>query len=167
MITLIAAIGRNGELGLDNKLLWDIPEDMKHFISYTKGKVIAMGSNTFASIGNKPLSGRKCIVLSSSGLAGMAIRAKTIDDIFSVDHCYPEIVIIGGASVYKQTIDRADKLVITHVDADFDADTFFPSIDLTKWKINSIIDGSNETYKYRFVEYIRNESIGDIKRKAS
>lgn len=130
------------------------------------GKVIAMGSNTFASIGNRPLPGRKCIVLSSVGVAGLAIRAKTIDDLFSIDHCYPEIVIIGGASVYKQTIDRADKLVITHIDAEAEADTFFPAIDLTIWKVNSIIDGSDETYRYKFVEYIRNESDGDTKRKA-
>lgn len=165
MITLLAAVGRNNEIGLGNKMPWNIPGDMKHFKSYTIGKVIAMGSNTFASIGNKPLPGRKCIVLSSGGLAGLAIRAKTIDDIFSIDHCYPEIVIIGGASVYGQTIARADKLVITHIDAEFKADTFFPIIDLTIWKINSIIDGSDETYKYRFVEYIRNESIGDTKRE--
>jgi len=162
MITLIAAIGRNNEIGLGNKLIWSIPEDMKHFKSYTMGKVIAMGSNTFASIGNKPLPGRKCIVISSGGLAGMAIRAKNIDDVFSIDHCYPEIVIIGGASVYRQTIDRADKLVITHIDAEFKADTFFPTIDSTLWKVNSIIDGSNETYNYKFVEYIRNESNRNI-----
>src|SRR5574337_568982 len=165
MITLIAAIGRNGELGLDNKLLWNIPEDMKHFKSYTMVKVIVMGSNTFASIGNKPLPGRKCIVLSSMCLDGIAIRAKNIDDILSIEHCYPELVIIGGASVYRQTISRADKLVITHIDAEFKADTYFPEIDLTIWKINSIINGSNETYNYRFVEYVRDEAIGDTKRK--
>lgn len=161
MITLIAAIGRNGELGLNNRLLWNIPEDMKHFKSYTMGKVIVMGSNTFISIGNKPLPGRKCIVLSSACLDGIVIRAKNIDDILSIEHCYPELVIIGGASVYKQTIEHANKLVITHVDADFKADTFFPTIDLTKWKINSMIDGSNETYKYKFVEYVTDESIGN------
>lgn len=158
MITLIAAIGRNGELGLDNKLLWNIPEDMKHFKSYTMGKVIVMGSNTFASIGNKPLPGRKCIVLSSMCLDGIAIRAKNIDDILSIEHCYPELVIIGGASVYDQMMPFATKLVITHVDADFEADTFFPKIDLTKWVINSILAGSNETYKYKFIEYVKNES---------
>ena len=167
MITLLAAIGRNNEIGLHNRLLWSIPGDMKHFKSYTMGKVIAMGSNTFASIGHRPLPGRKCIVLSKGGLAGLAIRAKSIDDIFSIEHCYPEIVIIGGASVYKQTIDRADKLVITHVEAESEADTFFPAIDLTIWKINSIIDGSDETYRYKFVEYIRNESNGDTKRETS
>lgn len=158
MITLIAAIGRNREIGFENKLLWNIPEDMKHFKSYTMGKVLIMGRKTFVSIGNKPLPGRKCIVVSTQDLHGAAIRAKDIDSALSVDYCYPEIVVIGGESIYRQTIDKADKLVITHVDADFKADTFFPPIDLTKWRINSIIDGSNETYNYKFVEYVRNES---------
>jgi dihydrofolate reductase len=158
MITLIAAIGRNNEIGYKNQLLWNIPEDMRHFKSYTMGKVIIMGNNTFASIGNKPLPGRKSIVISSRDLCGHSIRANSIDAALSIDYCYPEIVVIGGASVYNQTIDRADKLVITHVDAEFTADTFFPKIDLAKWKINSSLDGGNETYKYKFVEYVRHES---------
>ena len=159
MITLIAAIGRNNEIGFENKLLWNIPEDMKHFKAYTMGKVLIMGRKTFASIGNKSLPGRKCIVISTHDLFGAAVRAKDVDSALSIDYCYPEIVVIGGASVYRQTIDRADKLVITHIDADFRADTFFPPIDLTKWRINSTIDGSNETYNYKFVEYVRNEGI--------
>jgi dihydrofolate reductase len=142
MITLIAAIGRNREIGYKNKLLWHIPEDMRHFKSYTMGKVVIMGSNTFLSIGSKPLPGRKCIVISSQDFHGCAaVPAKSIDAALSVDYCYPELVIIGGASIYDQTIDRADKLVITHVDAEFQADTFFPEIDLLKWKINSVVDG--------------------------
>lgn len=159
MITLIAAIGRNNEIGFENKLLWNIPEDMKHFKAYTMGKVLIMGRKTFASIGNKSLPGRKCIVISTHDLFGAAVCAKDVDSALSIDYCYPEIVVIGGESVYRQTIDRADKLVITHVDADFRADTFFPPIDLTKWRINSTIDGSNETYNYKFVEYVRNEGI--------
>lgn len=158
MITLIAAIGRNREIGFENKLLWNIPEDMKHFKSYTMGKVLIMGRKTFASIGNRSLPGRKCIVVSSHEINGV-VRARDIDSALSIDYCYPEIVVIGGESVYRQTIDRADKLVITHVDADFKADTFFPPIDLTKWRINSTIDGSNETYNYKFIEYVRNEGI--------
>ena len=165
MITLIAAIGKNREIGFENRLLWKIPEDMKHFKSYTMGKVIIMGSNTFASLGHKSLPGRKSIVISTQDLGSLTIRAKGIDDALSVAHCYPEVVIIGGASIYEQTIDKADKLVITHIDAEFVADKFFPEIDLAKWKINTTIDGSNETYKYKFVEYIRNESSGDTKRK--
>jgi dihydrofolate reductase len=163
MITLIAAIGRNYELGFKNQLLWKIPEDMKHFKSYTMGKVVVMGSNTFVSIG-RPLPGRKNVVVSHQQMMGVVV-AKDIESALSIEHCYNEIVVIGGASVYKQTIDLADKLVITHVDSNFEADVFFPTIDLTKWKINSTLEGSNETYKYRFVDYVRNESSGNYKRE--
>jgi dihydrofolate reductase len=165
VITLIAAIGRNNELGFGNKLLCKIPEDMEHFKSYTMNKVVVMGSNTFISIG-RPLPGRKNIVITSKPMMGVIV-AKDINSALSIQHCYDEIVIIGGASIYKQTLNLADKLVITHIDSDFKADVFFPLIDLTKWKINSILEGSNETYKYKFVEYIRNESSGDTKREAS
>jgi dihydrofolate reductase len=154
VITLIAAIGRNNEIGYRNKLLWNIPEDMAHFKSYTMGKTLVMGINTFASIGSKPLPGRKCIVISHTKYNGSsAIHAGSIAEALSVEHCFPEMVVIGGASIYNQTIDLADKLVITHVNADFNADTFFPNIDLSKWMINSSIDGNNGTYEYKFVEY--------------
>jgi len=164
MITLIAALGRNNEIGFKNKLLWNIPEDMKHFKSYTMGKVIVMGGNTFASLGYKPLPGRKNIVITRQALKCLtAVRAASIDEALSIEHCYDEMVVIGGASIYDQTIGMAHKLVITHVDAEFEADTFFPAIDLTQWVINSTIDGSNDTYNYKFVEYVRNESSGDSK----
>lgn len=167
MITLIAAIGRNNEIGYKNRLLWNIPEDMRHFKSYTLGKVVVMGSNTFASMGYKPLPGRKCVVISSQDLHGCAaIPAKSVEDALSIEHCYPELVIIGGASIYSQTINIADKLVITHIDAEFTADTFFPQIDLTKWKINSIVEGNNADFDYKFVEYYRNEVSGNIDREA-
>ena len=163
MITLIAAIGRNREIGYNNKLLWNIPEDMRHFKSYTMGKVVIMGKNTFSSLGHKPLPGRRNIVISHNKCNTTdVIYARSIDDALSIEHCYDELVVIGGSSIYNQTIDRADKLVITHIDADFTADTFFPEIDLTKWKINSSIDGNNETYNYRFVEYVRNEIRANI-----
>lgn len=164
MITLIAAIGRNNEIGYKNKLLWNIPEDMQHFKSYTMGKVVLMGSNTFLSMRNRPLPGRKCVVISRRDLHGCgAIPAKSIIDALSIEHCYPELVVIGGASIYEQTIDLAHKLIITHIDADFVADTYFPKIDLEQWKINNVIDGSNNNiFNYRFVEYLRNEDNRDI-----
>lgn len=170
MITLIAAMGANNELGYQNKLVWNIPEDMKHFKSYTMGKVVIMGSNTFISMGSRPLPGRKNIVITRQNMTGCgfaAITAKSIEDALSLERCYPELVIIGGASIYEQTIDLAHKLVITHIDAAFKADTFFPRIDLTKWKINSTVEGSDINFNYRFVEYLRNEVSGDINREAS
>lgn len=154
MITLLAAIGRNNELGLDNKLLWNIPADMEHFKTYTMGKVVIMGRKTFQSIG-RTLPGRKNIIVSTQDVHGVAVHAKDVDAALSVEYCYPELVVIGGALIYAQTIDRADKLVITHVDAEFEADTFFPKIDLNIWKINSIVDSHDNNYKYKFVEYTR------------
>lgn len=155
MITLIAAVGRNNELGIDNRLLWSIPEDMQHFKSYTMGKVIIMGRKTFYSIG-RPLPGRKSIVISTSDMSlSNVVWAKDIDAALSVDYCYPELVIIGGESIYRQTIDRADKLIITHIDAEFEADCFFPNIDFKKWKINNSVISSNESYNYTFTEYIK------------
>lgn len=168
MLTLIAAIGRNNEIGYKNHLLWNISEDMKHFKSYTMGKVIIMGGNTFTSIGSRSLPGRKNIVITHQDLhCQAAIRAKNIEDALSIEHCYDELVIIGGSSIYNQTIELANKLVITHIDAEFEADTFFPKINLTQWLINNIIEGKNNTYRYKFVEYLRNESRGDVKREVS
>ena len=162
MLTLIAAIGKNREIGYKNKIPWKISEDILHFKAYTTGKVVVMGGNTFLSIG-KILPGRKCIVLSKSETGHLAVHAKSINDILSIEHCYPELVVIGGASVYNQTIELAHKLVITHVDSEFKADVFFPKIDPLVWKINTVVDGnSKEPYQYKFVEYIRNESMGII-----
>ena len=160
MITLIAAIGKNGELGYKNRLLWNISEDLRHFKNYTMGKVIVMGANTFSSIGSRALPGRKNIVVTSQNLHCLsAIAAPNIEQALSLEHCYDEIVVIGGASVYQQTIDFADKLVITHVEAEFTADTFFPKIDMMQWKINSSICSSDENYNYSFVEYLKNETV--------
>jgi dihydrofolate reductase len=153
MITLIAAIGRNNEIGYKGKMPWSIPEDMRHFKSYTMGKIIIMGSRTFLSLG-KPLSGRRNVVVSSKNIPA-GVCAHSIESALSIEHCYSELVVIGGESLYEQTIGRADKLVITHIDSNFEADTFFPSIDLTRWKINSTLDGSDEAYNYKFVEYIK------------
>lgn len=156
MITLIAAIGRNREIGLDNKLLWNIPEDMQHFKSYTMGKMLIMGANTFCSIGNKPLPGRRCVVVTKKEMMGV-VTAHSIESALSIEHCYDELVVIGGASIYNQTIDFADKLVITHIDAEFSADTFFPEIDLTKWKISNTIESIGSDYRCAFTEYVRHD----------
>lgn len=156
MITLIAAVGRNREIGFKNKLLWNIPEDMQHFRGYTMGKTLVMGRKTFASIGNRPLPGRRCVVVSSADLGGLGvIPAKSIEQALSIEHCYSELVVIGGESIYRQTINLADRLVITHIDADFEADTFFPEIDLAQWNITTQKSSSDTNYQYLFAEYER------------
>lgn len=153
MITLIAAMGLHNEIGCENKLLWDIPEDMKHFKEYTMGKVVVMGRKTFDSIG-RALPGRKNVIVTSRNIPNI-LCVDSVEKILSIEHCYSELVIIGGETVYTQMMPHAHKLVITYVDDTFTADAFFPNIKLTEWQESSKIDCNNEKYNYSFVEYIR------------
>jgi len=131
-INLIAAIGENRELGKDGRLLWHIPEDLKRFRKLTEGNIVFMGRKTFASIGKK-LPGRVNIIISrqknlaiggclvfDSLTAGLAV-AKKISQKKN-----KEIFIIGGESIYRQTINWADRLYLTIVGGKFAADVYFP-----------------------------------------
>jgi dihydrofolate reductase len=151
-ISLIVAVSRNGAIGLNNQLPWYLPEDLKYFKSVTMGKPLIMGRKTFDSIG-RPLPGRANIVLTrdpqwtSDGvkvvqsveqalLAGeIACEASDVD----------EIMVIGGEQIYRMTLDLADRIYLTQVDADVEGDAFFPDIDLNDWsqtrvKLPEIID---------------------------
>jgi len=136
MISLIAAIGRNNELGKNNELLWHLPADMKHFRDTTALHAVIMGRKTFESIG-KPLSNRRNIVITrdvrykKNGVEVVHSLAGALDKFPDQNE---EIFIIGGAELYKQTIEIADKLYITYVNAeDKDADAFFPEIIPIVW----------------------------------
>jgi dihydrofolate reductase len=136
MISLIAAIGRNNELGKGNTLLWNMPADMKHFRETTALHAVVMGRKTFESIG-RPLPQRRNVVITrdanykKEGVEVVHSLAAALD-LFPDQN--EEVFVIGGAELYKQTIDIADRLYITHVDAeDKDADAFFPEIIPIVW----------------------------------
>lgn len=161
MISLIAAIGRNNELGKENKLLWSLPADMKHFKNITTLHTVIMGRKTFESIG-KPLPNRRNIVITrdadykKEGVEIAHSLAGALDLIKDKDE---EIFIIGGAELYKETIKIADKLYMTHVEAeDKDADAFFPEIipivflEISREEHKK--DAENP-YDYAFVTYTR------------
>jgi dihydrofolate reductase len=138
-------------------------------MNYTMGKMLVMGYNSYVAIG-KPLPGRRSIIITHRELAtseDLVIPAHSIEAALSVEQHYPELVVTGGGVIYKETIGLADKLIITHIDADFEADVFFPEIDLSVWKINSVIESCDKNYDYKFVEYIRNENIGIVKGEKS
>lgn len=156
LISIIAAIGENKELGKDNKLLWNIPEDLKRFKELTTNHPVIMGRKTFESIG-KPLPNRTNIVI-------------TRDKNFQVKNCLvvhsleeaielakikdnEEIFIIGGGQIYQQAINLADKLYLTIVKGNFGADTFFPDYSRFK-KIVSRKEGQSDKYKYTFLEWL-------------
>lgn len=134
-IKIIVAMDDNNGIGKDNQLMWNIKEDMKHFRDTTMGKTIVMGRKTFESIG-KPLKGRKNIVLTSSdrGIEDVWI-ANSVESILNYHKPSKEdIYIIGGEQIYKSFIPHADKLIVTHVQGSYDADTYFPKIDIETWK---------------------------------
>lgn len=129
LVSIIAAIGERRELGKDNKLLWHIPEDMKHFKDLTSGHVVIMGRKTFESIG-RLLPNRFNIIVTHnpSKIVEGAIFASSIEEALKIakDIKTDEIFIIGGAQIYNQAISLADKLYLTLVKGIYDADVFFP-----------------------------------------
>lgn len=150
ILSIISAIANNNEIGRKNELLWNLPADMKHFRETTTGHPIIMGQRTFESLGidadgnkGRPLPNRRNIVLTLD----REFKRNNIDIFYSIDDLEKnlnetlgkdeEAFIIGGGQIYKLFIDKADKLYITHVNAEFkDADTFFPEIDKEKWEIS-------------------------------
>lgn len=133
IISLIAAIDEAGGLGINNQLLCHLPADLQHFKKITMGKPIIMGRKTFVSIG-KPLPGRTNIVLSHSSpsLEGVVV----VDSLLKAINKYKEadeLIIIGGAEIFNQSIEIATRLYITRIHHQFEADVFFPKIDTLVW----------------------------------
>ena len=160
MISIIAAIGKNYELGKDNHLIWHFKEDLQHFKNKTMGKYIVMGANTYASL-PKRLEGRKYIVLSKklkkieNGIVFHDLK-KLLDFIYSKNE---EIMIIGGASIYSLFIPYADKLYLTLIDESLEADVYFPEFDKTKYSYQVIKEDIDNNIKYKFVIYERSDKF--------
>jgi dihydrofolate reductase len=131
-ISIIAAIGAKNELGSNNQLLWHLPIDFKWFIEKTKGKPVIMGRKTMESLG-KPLKNRLNIVMSRqlNEVAEGFVLVRSWEEALNVasQSEINEIMIIGGAQIYEQSLKFANKIYLTHVDGNFEnADSFFPSI---------------------------------------
>ena len=146
ILSLISAVAKNGVIGVANTLLWDLPADMKHFRNTTSGHTVIMGRKTYESIG-RPLPNRKNIVITrdasymKDGIDVVnsleeAIRLVTLEHgkEFEENQDEVEAFVIGGGEIYKQAIDKAQKLYITEVHQDFEGDTLFPEIDKAIWK---------------------------------
>lgn len=134
-LILIAAVARNGGIGKDNALLWRLPEDLKFFKRTTLGCPVIMGRKTFESIG-RPLPGRRNIVVTRNTAwqhVGVDV-VHTLEEARALAASEPRVFVIGGGELYAQALPVADELILTEVDADFEADTFFPSYDRTAFK---------------------------------
>jgi dihydrofolate reductase len=136
MITLIAAAAENNALGKDNQLVWHLPDDFKRFKQITSGHYIIMGRKTFESF-PKPLPNRTHVIITrqKNYKVDGCIVVNSIEDAIKSCPKEEEIFIIGGADIYNQSIDFADKIELTRVHANFEADAFFPEINLNLWKL--------------------------------
>ena len=132
MITIIAAAGENNSLGKDNDLVWHLPDDFKRFKELTSGNYILMGRKTFESF-PKPLPNRKHLIITRQDNYQVPENCFVFDSIQSafdevLEFSDKDIWIIGGGEIYKQSMEIADRIELTRVHSDFEADTFFPEI---------------------------------------
>lgn len=142
-LSLICALSRNHVIGIKNDLPWHIPEDLNHFKELTKGKPIIMGRLTYQSIltrrSGKPLPQRQHYVVTQSNLDPLPEAVQTyptLDKAIAAarqDHPETEIMIIGGASIYEQSVSLVDKMYLTIIDRDIDGDAFFPRYAASDW----------------------------------
>ena len=159
-VSIIAAIADNLAIGKNNKLPWHLPADLKHFKQLTTGHAVVMGKRTFESLPNGPLQNRKNIVLTSipEGDFDKYYEATSIKDALDLCEHEDEVFIIGGASIFSQAIKMVDNMYITWVHANFEADTFFPKINLKVWKEISREEfnaDEQNPYPYTFCQYER------------
>ena len=154
MISIIVAYDKNLAIGKDNTLVWRQSEDLKRFKRLTSGKTVVMGRKTYESIG-KPLPNRRNIVLSRQNIN---IEGVEIIDSFDSLNKDEDIFIIGGGEIYKNFIIFADRLYVTEIDCEIEADTWFPKIDLNIWEIESVEKHTSDEmnqFDYNFINYIK------------
>lgn len=154
-ISVIAAVARNGVIGRHNAIPWHLPEDLKRFRALTMGNPIIMGRRTWESLG-RPLPGRRNIVISrSSGATGCEVFP-SLEAALAACPGAAEAFVIGGAAIYAVAMDKAQRLLLTEIGADFEGDTLFPPFDRAQWcEIERESHQAQAGFPYAFVTYVR------------
>ena len=155
MLSIIACIGKNRELGNQGGLVFHIKEDMQFFKETTMGHPIIMGDRTFASLPHA-LPGRTNYVLTRhpERLPEGVIAVNDVEA-FIKEHSNEEVFVIGGGFVYNEFLPYADNLYLTEVDAEAEADTFFPEFDKSKYEKTIIKKGQSDDLTYAFAKYTK------------
>jgi dihydrofolate reductase len=159
IVSLVAAAGLKNELGKDGKMPWHLPADLKHFKALTLGKPVIMGRKTFEAIG-RPLPERRNIVVTrdSKFKAATAEVVHSLDEALKLAVDAPEVMVIGGGEIYRAAWPQAQRIYLTRVRADFEADTFFPGVELEEWREvarEDHFENEKNTYDYSFITYER------------
>lgn len=157
-LSIIVAVADNNAIGKDNDLLWHISDDLKRFKALTSGHAVIMGRNTWNSLPRRPLPKRRNIVMTHdpSFIADGVEVAHSLQDVISLVRDEDEAFVMGGAEIYRQFLPFAQKLYVTHVHSYFDADVFFPVIDLSRFV--AVSDSGTLTddasgLSYNFIDY--------------
>lgn len=134
IVSIVVAIAKNNAIGKDNKLLWHLPKDLKHFKDITSGHTIIMGRKTYESVG-KPLPNRRNIIITRQNISidGCEV-VNSINEALKLGTEEDEVFIVGGAEIYKQAMALTDRIYLTIVHQEFDGDTYFPEIKENIWK---------------------------------
>ena len=159
MITLIAAAAENNALGKDNDLLWHLPEDFKRFKQITSGHYIIMGRKTFESF-PKPLPNRTHIIITRQEeyLVEGCLVVHSLEEALEIAPQNEEVFIIGGAQIYEQALPFADKIDLTRVHIELDADAFFPEFNTYEWNLvfsEKHFKDEKHQYDFTFETYIK------------
>ena len=158
-LSIIVAMAANGVIGRNNELPWHLPADLQHFKQTTLGKPILMGRKTFESIG-RPLPGRTNIVITrdDSYTAQGCVVVTSIEDALKVAAGHDEVMVIGGAELYRQVLPEAKTIYLTRIHESFEGDTRFPEIRNTEWhqveRVDHEADEKNP-YDYSFIRLDR------------
>ncbi|MGI2031798.1 dihydrofolate reductase [Rhizobium panacihumi] len=166
-VSIIVAVAKNGVIGRDGDMPWKLSTDLKRFKAMTLGNPVVVGRKTLESFGGKPLPGRPHVVVTRNAdlkvegaetAFSLAVALERADEIAGETGA-KEVAVIGGGDIYRQAMDMADILYITHVEAAIaDGDTFFPAIDpavFEKGEEIFVAAGEKDTYPTRFVTYRR------------
>lgn len=132
-VSIVVAISENYAIGKDNKLLWHLPNDLKHFKEITSGHTVIMGRKTYDSVG-KPLPNRRNIIITRQEITINGCEVvNSIEAALSLCKDEAEVFIVGGAGIYKQSMKLTDRIYLTIVHQKFEADTYFPEISKADW----------------------------------
>ncbi|MCQ2294318.1 MAG: dihydrofolate reductase [Bacteroidales bacterium] len=166
-LSIIVACAQNMAIGKNNDLLWHISDDLKRFKSLTSGHAVLMGRNTFDSLPKKPLPKRRNIVITHNPDFSYQIpdtATGTLEVVHSIQEALlqtqgeEEVFVIGGAAIYQQLLPLADKLYITWVYQDFQADVYFPEIDLNQFERVKITERQQDLESglgFAYADYVR------------
>ena len=137
LLSIVVAVAKDGAIGKGNDLLWHLPGDLKRFKALTTGHTILMGRKTFESLPNGPLPQRRNVVISRSlqSSDGVEVFASIDEALETLSESDDEVFVIGGGEIYRQTLERAQRIYLTEVDATFpDAEVFFPKLESREWE---------------------------------